>query len=127
MAKRKGRKFNRVDSAEVQGEGSFVIIQSPGFDALGNLTALADLLALIKLSEDGDPKDIDLTQISPEAFGGMLSLLEAVVMEWDWVNDEGEPLPNPKDDPQVIRRELTQDEQAFLIANIDFGGTDPKN
>lgn len=120
MAQRKHKKYRRIDSAEVQGEGSFVIIQSPGYDAL------SDLLAFSELKAGGDGQ-VDVSNVSPETIGAIFGLLEKVVVEWDWVDDDGEPLPQPKDDPEVIRRETTQEEQNFLVENLNFGGVDAKN
>ena len=120
MAKRKNKKYRRVDTADVQGEGSFVVIQSPGYDALGDLMAFAELKA-------GADEQVDVSKISPETIGAIFGLLEKVVVEWDWVDDDGNPLPQPKDDPDVIKRETTQEEQNFLVEHLDFGGVDAKN
>lgn len=120
MAKRKHKKFRRIDSSEVQGDGSYVVLQSPGYDALGDLLAFSEL----KAGEDGK---VDVSKISPETIGAILGLLEKVVVGWNWVDDDDNPLPQPKDDPGVIRRETTQEEQNFLVANLDFGGVDAKN
>jgi hypothetical protein len=120
MAKRKHKKFRKIDSSEVQGEGSFVVIQSPGFDVLGDLLAVANIDA-------NALENNDFSGLSSETVDGIFSLLEKVVVEWDWVDDEDNPLPQPKEDPDVIRRETTQAEQSFLVGELDFGGVNPKN
>ena len=54
-------------------------------------------------------------------------MLKRIVVDWDWVDDEGNPLAKPKDDPDVIDA-LHIDEQTFIVDNIDFGDVeDPKN
>ena len=121
MAERKHKKYRRVDSAEVQGDGSYVVIQSPGFDVLGDLLSVANIVG-----DKGKPDELDLSKISGDTMQAIFGLLEKTVVEWDWVNDNGDPLPQPREDPEVIRRELSQEEQTFLVAHIDFGGVDPK-
>ena len=121
MAERKHKKYRRVDSAEVQGDGSYVVIQSPGFDVLGDLLSVANIVG-----DKGKPEELDLSKISGETMQAIFGLLEKTVVEWDWVNDSGDPLPQPREDPEVIRRELSQEEQTFLVAHLDFGGVDPK-
>lgn len=125
MAERKHKKFRRIDSSEVQGEGSFVKIQSPGFDVLGNLLSVAQIQG-VDGTEVTDTAAV-MASLSSETVDSIFELLEKVVVEWDWVDDNGNPLPQPKDDPEVIRRETSQAEQQFLVANLDFGGVDPKN
>lgn len=119
MPKRVNKKFKRVETAEVMGEGSYVLIRAPGFDALGNIMALASLNV-----EDGQA---DLSGVNAETIGGVYSLLAETVVEWNWVDDEGKPLPQPADDPDVFRRELVLDEVQYLIERLDLGGVNPKN
>jgi len=40
------------------------------------------------------------------------------VRAWNWVGDDGEPLPVPGDDPSVIER-LTTEEMAFVVACVN--------
>lgn len=101
------------------GAGSYVLIRAPGFDALGNIMALASLNV-----ENGQA---DLSGVESGAIDGVYDLLAETVVEWNWVDDEGNPLPQPKDDPDVFRRELVLDEVQYLIENLNLGGVDPKN
>lgn len=119
MPKRVNKKFKRVDTAPMMGEGSFVRIRKPGFDALGNIMALASLSV-----EDGKA---DLSGVTPETIAGVYSLLAETVVEWNWVDDDDQPLPQPGDDPEVFQRELNLDEVQYLIEQLDLGGADPKN
>jgi hypothetical protein len=42
-------------------------------------------------------------------------IIQKVVWEWNWVDEDGKPLPLPKDDPDVLD-ELTEAEIRFLTA-----------
>ena len=54
-----------------------------------------------------------------DAFEGGLDMLASHILDWNWIDDEDNPLPLPKDDPNVID-ELTNDESEFL-ANLLMG------
>ena len=110
MAKRKHKKYKRVDSSEVQGDGSFVLLKSPGF---------SDLRELGELSSLGEDQS--------KAIKAMTPLLSVLVIDWDWVDDDGNPLPKPIDKPEVIES-LTFQEQNFLVKSLDLGSlSDLKN
>ena len=101
MAKRKHKKYKRIDSAEVQGEGSFVVVKSPGF---------ADMKGFdVSGAEDDEKKAVEM----------LLPLLGALVHDWDWVDDDDNPLPLPEADPDVINR-LCFQEQLFLTKALDL-------
>lgn len=108
MAERINKLQQKVDSAEVQGEGSWVLLRSPVIDDLTSLDMPAE----------GDRK-------AAIEFGR--ELLKSLIVDWDWVNDEGEPLPNPVNDPDVVSR-LPFQEITFLINAIGLEElTDQKN
>jgi len=54
-----------------------------------------------------------------DAFEGGLKMLADHLLDWNWVDDEDNPLPLPKNDPSVID-ELTSAESEFL-ANLLMG------
>ena len=92
MAKRTSvRRFN---TEEVQGEGSYVILSSLKVDEVR------------ELRKKGKDEDFD-------AFEGGIALLTQHILKWDWVGDDGKPLPLPKDDPTVVGQ-LTHEEADFL-------------
>jgi hypothetical protein len=110
MAHRKHKKYKRVPSDEVQGEGSFVLLRSPGF---------SDLQGLGDLSNLGEDEG--------QAIHAVVPMLARLVADWDWVDDEDNPLPKPSEQPEVIDG-LTFQEQKFLVDALDLGGlTDQKN
>lgn len=45
-----------------------------------------------------------------------LKVLVEHVLGWNWVDDEGQPLPQPKDDPAVL--EQLTDEEALCLLRV---------
>ncbi len=104
MVKRVSRR--RVSTEEVQGEGSYVVVTG---------VKVREIKALRKTAQD---PNFDI-------FVGGLKLLQEHIVEWNWVDDEGDPLLCPKDDPDVID-ELTEEEATFL-SRILTGEEEAKN
>ncbi|KKW13419.1 MAG: hypothetical protein UY48_C0001G0040 [Candidatus Gottesmanbacteria bacterium GW2011_GWB1_49_7] len=113
MAERKHKKYRRVDSSEIQGEGSYVLFESPGFDALAVVLKVAELEGI----ESGN---VDISKLDEGTFDAVFDLLDRTVKEWNWVDDDGQPLPQPGEN-DVIRKQLTQEEQVFLISSMPLG------
>jgi hypothetical protein len=108
MAERVNKLQKKVDSTEVQGKGSWVLLRSPVID---DLTAL-------EMPPEGDRK-------ASIEFGR--ELLKSLVMDWDWVDDEGNPLPKPPDEPEILAR-IPLSEVMFLIGAIGLDDlVDQKN
>lgn len=84
----------RVPSESVQGEGSFVVFAKMKWGEAKKIRAQAK-----------DP-EVDETEF-------MQDCLVKYIKDWDWVDDDGNRLPVPKDDPGVID-ELTAQEIKFL-------------
>lgn len=101
MPERINKKFRKVDSADVQGEGSWVIVRNIGFEIIKsqNITELQN-----------SDQNMDLAY----------QAAKSILYEWNWVNDEGEPMPQPKDNRDIFD-ELTIEEQWFILkaANLD--------
>ena len=85
MAKRKHKKFRVVDSSEIQGEGSFVKIKN---------ISLNEILEHSQ-GTDGKPSDEEAAHLG-------LQVLDDMIVEWDWVGDDDEPLPVPAENPGTI-------------------------
>jgi len=100
MPERINKSQRKVDSTEIQGEGSFIVIRTP---TLGDVRILWD-------------RGID--EPSKEFSYEMLKLL---VIEWNWVGDDGAPLPNPKDHPEAIEN-LPIHELVFLLEAAGLRG-----
>jgi len=109
MPSRKFKRNRRIDSSKVQGEGSYVIIASPTFGELRELSIPVDLE---KRSQE-------------EQFDFSKQMLSLSIVEWNWVDDEGNPLALPKDDISTLENMPFQ-ELTFLISCLDLGvGNDP--
>ena len=93
MPKRKSVK--RHDTVEVQGEGSYVVTSG---------VKVREIRRIRELAEDEDFNE----------FEGGIALLSRHIVEWNWVDDDGQPLPLPKDSPNVID-ELTEEEAELLV------------
>jgi hypothetical protein len=95
----------KYDSAVVQGEGSWVEIRNPGWDEI----------------EDVSGPDSKMEDLSEMEMGKAL-LMDSVV-DWNWVDDDGEPMPKPT--PEIVAG-LRMQELVFLFTCINVGDLDPK-
>jgi len=102
MAQRKHKLFRKVDSTEVQGEGSYVILKAMTF---GDMKVYAGYL---------DSSD------KTEQYKLGYDLLKSLIMEWNWVDDDGKPLSLPKDDDAVLDL-LPIEELTFLTDAMGAG------
>ena len=93
MAKRLTSTF-KLNTESVQGEGSFAIIRRVNVKEQRQIMEMVDNEAI-------------------SAFDLGCHLLKQNVLEWNWVDDDDQPLPNPKDDTEVIEL-LTDDEIKIL-------------
>ena len=91
----KRQSVKKHDTSKVQGEDSYVVLTAVKVKEIRKIRKLAK-------TEDFDE------------FEGGVSLLARHVVGWNWVDDDGEPLPIPKDNPEVID-ELTDEESKFLV------------
>lgn len=97
-----------VKSEEVMGEGSYVKIRSMVYGAAKRLRVQ------IKSMED------------EEKIAANDKVIIDHVVEWNWVDDNGEPLPLPKDDPAVLDEVLSSREVQFLGHAISGDSDEPK-
>ena len=103
----KRRRVVRHASNEVQGEGSWVIV------------AALNVAEMRRYRKASNEEDFD-------AFEMGIEVLRTHVYTWNWVGDDDVPLPQPKDDPEVIDL-LTDDEVEFLSARIQGSEAEAKN
>ena len=89
----------RVPSEEVQGEDSYVVLRTP---------VAGDYIEL--LTSPTDPTSMELK----------LHIIPKCVLEWNWVDDDGEPLPLPSEDPNILDK-LVLEELVFLANHLDIG------
>lgn len=97
----------RILSDAIQGEGSYVVITR---------LSVGDVKALRMQRKDSD--------IDP--YEANLSLIASHVLEWNWVDYDGNPLPNPQENPEVVDT-LSQDEADFLSDAVAGTVQDSKN
>ncbi|MHC4195892.1 MAG: hypothetical protein ACYSYU_10795 [Planctomycetota bacterium] len=97
MAKRKHKKYRVVDSSEIQGEGSFVKIKN---------ISLNEILGHSQGAK-GKPDDEEAAQMG-------LQILDDMIVDWDWVDDEDNPLPVPAENPGTIAS-LPFQESSWLL------------
>ncbi len=98
MAKRRAQR--RINSDEVQGKGSWVLVSA---------LTVKEARTMRKQAED---ENFD-------SFGSGLDLVKAHVLDWNWVDDEDESMPSPRTEPDIVD-ELTIEEAEFL-ANALLG------
>jgi len=95
----------RLDSSEVQGEGSFVVVRAQSVREMRDLTK-SDAYRKLVTATDAVDSQIAMFDLAPDTLKRIL--------EWNWVDDDDEPLPLPKDDPEIFDK-LTQQEFEFLV------------
>lgn len=98
----------KVMSPKVQGKDSFVEFRKITY---GESKAL-------RLEAKAHKDDEEWQMSSSEA------LLTDHIVDWNWVDGEGKPLPLPKDDPTVI--EILNDDEITFLTDLVRGNTDPK-
>lgn len=86
---------NRFPCDEVQGEDSYVV-----FDRL----TVAEAREFSRLTAEDNPRRQDKRAVE---------MMARKIMDWNWVDDDGEPLPVPSTDGAVIDR-LTDPELSLL-------------
>ena len=111
MPQRKHKLIQRIDSAEVQGEGSYVIVQNLNLEQAKGLYGSAK-------SANRDSEDEMLT------LG--IQILKDLIIEWNWVDDDDNPLPQPKEHPEVLDT-LPYQEATFLVTALGLGEARVKN
>jgi hypothetical protein len=102
MPRRQNRR--KVLTPEVQGDDSYVVVTLPHVQEIQTIM---------------EQKDDNL-----ESFKVGSQIIADHVMEWNWVDDDGEPLACPKGEPDAVGC-LTTDEYRRLI-EILLGSTERK-
>ena len=105
MAKRKN--IIRISTESVQGEGSFVAFKRPTLD---------EITALAKATENA-------TQEEQIAYAR--ALVSEYVVDWDWVDDDDNPLPLPQLDPSVVGK-LTDTELRAIMTGFSLSEDEKK-
>ena len=105
--KRVHKKIETFKSDLVQGKGSWVKIQTPTYEDIDEVIANVD--------DDSAKTKMELSK----------ALIDKLTLEWNWVDDDDIPLPQPQEDSDVIKR-LPIQETLFLIGCVQMDETDQK-
>jgi len=79
----------RVETPEAQGDDSWIVIRKP----MG-----VEPLEFRRLN------NIDDQAPSRENSRAMLQLMVSLIEDWNWVDEDGQPLPLPESDPEIADR-----------------------
>lgn len=95
----KRQSVKTINSEEVMGEGSYIVIVSPKMSEMDNhRKALKPIHAkLEKLKKAGDTGSPEYIELSEQLELSGRELIVRFVRSWNWVDDDGEPLPQPKE------------------------------
>lgn len=97
----------RVDSTAVQGEGAYVVLRKL---TVGEIKTMRN---------EAGKEDADTFTLSDD-------IIRARIVEWNWCDESGAPLPQPREHPEVCDS-LTDDEFAFLAEAIAGSAEARKN
>jgi hypothetical protein len=89
---------------------------------------MRETMAITRLMGGGESEStIDAARRLTAPFEELCEVLAKRVMDWNWTDNWGDPMPNPQDDPGVLR-DLSNDELFWLIGAAQNGaGTDRKH
>lgn len=107
MPQRKYKRKERFDTAEVQGQGSWVDLLTPTYE---------DLESVLNNGIDESPKN--KMEVSKALLGRLL-------VAWNWVDDDGKDLPQPSENPEVIQT-LPIQETMYLMNLVKVDEIDKK-
>lgn len=116
-ARGRGRKLTkRFPTTPIQGTGSFVVFQKPkwGEIRLGIKEIRADARERV-IREDGVVRlesDTAVEDLEEDLVGGLWNMCVDKFVEWNWLDEEGEPLPRL---PDLNSEDLLGEEVQFLF------------
>jgi hypothetical protein len=101
----------RLDSSEVQGEGSFVVLRKPNWKAMRS--ALGAFQAAGGEAEQ-----------ATAGLAMMDAMLPGMIVDWNWTDEAGDLLPLPSADPEAIgdlepAEAIWLVQQASELVNLD--------
>jgi hypothetical protein len=102
-----------VDASEVQGEGTWVKVRKVDFGEKRRFMALAQ-----RMRVQGAAQETAQT-LEDDALKPMAALVARGVLEWNWTDAEGDPLPLPREaDGDAAIDHLLEEEVTFLAGHI---------
>lgn len=110
------RQPKRIDTKDLQGENSYVevLVRSWG-----------DYKVVRQTMDDEQEKKVPANKSKFNTNEYMEESIIKAIQKWNWTDNEGKPLPLPKDDKSVLDK-LTEAEIVFLF-NAYLDKTDQKN
>jgi hypothetical protein len=128
MPQRQGQK--RIETPELQGDDSYVVFRRMSIQEVqdilkANKQEIAEEMGrLSEEGEAGDKKPLSPAEIAMAKLDQSLLNIEVtndtlakVLHSWNWVDDFGEPLPQPASNPDVMNR-LNDEEYRFLSLEL---------
>ena len=100
-----------IEDGEITEEGTPYKVHEGEYVELFPVQSLSELIAL---------SDIMAVTRDPEAFGAMRQLCRSLserVVSWDWTGNDGQPLAQPHNNPEVLES-LTNDELMWLFSAV---------
>lgn len=73
------------------------------------LEAQRDDFTLRTSKFEGDPDELK------SLYRELAEFLTGIVISWTWLNDQGEFMPTPSEDPDVVRRELSSGDIHWIL------------
>lgn len=123
----KRQSVRRIVSTEMQGEDSWIELASPKMEEMKAYRAnLAPIQERIEQLQKEGVKDTDkrLVKAREELNVEGEKLISNYVKAWNWVDDDGNPLPPPSEEGAVNK--LTMSEIKWITEQFDFGQKEKK-
>jgi len=121
------RNVVRVVTASVQGDDSYVVVRKLTVGEAREVLRdrqRRNQSAMVRMADAGQNQEIIQEAIDAEAaienIEWAVKRFKGHIREWNWVDDDGEPLPQIKDDPDIVDQ-LSIDEMRVLSEAL---GTD---
>ena len=99
-------------------EGEWVEVRSGmTVEAIGSIHSLAAMAPKLAELEGEDGEAARRWAIMHDSFGEAIQLLSSRLVAWTWTDDDGEPLPQPRRNPDALRS-LRLEEIYYLVAVV---------
>lgn len=145
MATKHSTRTERIDTSEVQGDGSYIVIRRPTIgEGKKNKKLVVTAQRKVDRAErrynrlvdnDDGSGDYDeridnaadnLDALEDEADNKANTLLCQYIVEWNWKDDDGKRLPIPKDDVTAMDM-INQPEMQFIVDQFNVSDDTKKN
>lgn len=122
----KRQSVKKINSDEVQGEGSYIVITSPKVKEMDKhrkeLKPAYEKMQ--KLNDSNDTESLEYLELSEQIETAGRDLIIRFVKEWNWVDDDENPLPPPHE--EGVLNMLTLQELKWLSAQFSVSISEKK-